>query len=75
MVEVARNDETISNLSGDTFLLSSGKEASLNTFETNRGNTSNASSGDPATSRPVTYTAAAAQRVNGDRTSASRPVQ
>ena len=75
MVEVSRNDETISNLSGDTFLLSSGDETNLNTFvDSNRGNTLNAVSGEPATSRPATYAAAAVQRRNGDGNSASRPV-
>ena len=62
MAEVARNDETMSNWSGDTLLLTPGDDSDLTTFvESHRSNTLNTISGEPTTSRPATYAAAAAQ--------------
>ena len=80
MAEATRDVETISNMSGDTFLLSSGDDADLTSFvENNRKNTLATSPGNPTTSRPVSYAAVAAQRTTNDRHSdgnpANRPVR
>ena len=75
MAGVARNDDTLSNLSGNTYLLTSGDESDLNAYvESHRGNTPNTVSEEPETSRPATYAAAAAHRRNGDDNSANRHV-
>ena len=62
MAGVARDVETISNMSGDTFLLSSGDEVSLTSFlESNRSNTLNMPPGDSVDNRSPSYAAVAAQ--------------
>lgn len=68
MAGATRDVETISNMSGNTLLLSSGDEENLTSFvESNRSNMLTALPGDSTTSRPASYAAAAAQGTTNDR--------
>ena len=68
MAEATRDVETISNMSGNTLLLSPGDDENLTSFvESNRNNTLAALPGDSTTSRPASYAAAAAHGTTNDR--------